>query len=124
MVDKAIQEEEKVTESKWISEQRKKAIIHQKLSANLGMMMRNQGKLPFASLKGKISPAYSGRSSSLMMNEDDRIAQEIRERKKKLFEQNEIINKIRSPENIAMLSRFSEIHQNNRVETVRLPQIY
>jgi hypothetical protein len=56
--------------------------------------------------------------------EDDEMAERFKLQKKELDRQNKILEKVRDHENIAKLSRFTEINQSNRIETVKLPYIY
>lgn len=56
--------------------------------------------------------------------EDDDRVEKLKAKKKELDRQNKVLEKVKDHENIAILSRFTEINQNNRVETVKLPQIY
>ena len=56
--------------------------------------------------------------------EDDEMAERLKSQKKELDRQNKILEKVRDHENIAKLSRFTEINQSNRIETVKLPNIY
>lgn len=56
--------------------------------------------------------------------EDDERIEMLKAKKKELDRQNAIVEKIKDPENIAILSRYTEINYNSRIETVKLPQIY
>jgi ribosomal protein L17 len=56
--------------------------------------------------------------------EDDERIEMLKAKKKELDRQNAIVEKIKDPENIAILSRHTEINYNSRIETVKLPQIY
>lgn len=42
----------------------------------------------------------------------------------KVEKQNEFIGKIKDTEKLALLSRYAEMNQTNRIETVKLPDIY
>ncbi len=56
--------------------------------------------------------------------EDDERIEQLKAKKKELDRQNAILERIKEPENIAILSRYNEINYNSRIETVKLPQIY
>ena len=56
--------------------------------------------------------------------QDEIVKEKIKERKKEIDRQNKIIDKVRDLDNIAILSRFTELNQNARIETVKLPSIY
>jgi ribosomal protein L17 len=56
--------------------------------------------------------------------EDDERIEMLKAKKTELDRQNAILEKIKEPENIAILSRYTEINYNSRIETVKLPQIY
>ena len=56
--------------------------------------------------------------------EDDERIELLKAKKKELDRQNDILETIRQPENIAIISRYTEINYNSRIETVKLPQIY
>lgn len=56
--------------------------------------------------------------------EDDERIEMLKAKKTELDRQNAILEKIKEPENIAILSRYTEINYNSRIETVKLPKIY
>jgi hypothetical protein len=56
--------------------------------------------------------------------EDDERIEKLKAKKQELDRQNKIIERVKDHDNIAILSRFTEINYSNRIETVKLPQIY
>lgn len=56
--------------------------------------------------------------------ENQRVGKEIRDKKEATDKQNEAIGRMRDNSKMALLTRYNEMNQKERIETVKLPLIY
>ena len=126
--------EANILDSQWVSEQKKKIMMQQELQRKMAQMLFNKGSSQLAKDHSKSDATKTLAIQLLKLREmaqglkqakeDDERIEKLKKKKKELDRQNQILEKVKESENIAILARFSEINQTSRIETVKLPQIY
>ena len=126
--------EANILDSQWVNEQKKKIMMQQELQRKMAQMLFNKGSSQLAKDHSKSDATKTLAIQLLKLREmaqglkqakeDDERIEKLKKKKKELDRQNQILEKVKDSENIAILARFSEINQTSRIETVKLPQIY
>ena len=126
--------EANILDSQWVNEQKKKIMMQQELQRKMAQMLFNKGSSQLAKDHSKSDATKTLAIQLLKLREmaqglkqakeDDERIEKLKKKKKELDRQNQILEKVKESENIAILARFSEINQTSRIETVKLPQIY
>lgn len=140
-IDRMNAKEVKLIEREWVDEQKRKLQMQRDLQNKMDQMMQTHhssmmGHQNF--IKALRSPqenqerdsrltrgkgAQNESQLSMVMDEETRI-KKIIERKEEIERQNVRIGKTVETDNLAIISRYAELTKANRIETVRLPQIY